>query len=357
MAGRHPARRVVDILTGAWQAQALYAAAALDLPDHITAGNTTAARLAAVTGSDQDGIERLMRLLTAMGVVDGTPGEGYRLTDVGTLLRSDDDRSMRDMAVIYGEEFHRAWGEVVPAVRTGTSGFEHAFGTPLRGYLEREPGAAVRFQRAMNAGNVFFADVVKAYDFTACRTVVDVAGGSGMLLSTILQAHPHLHGLLFDLPHVIPVAEEHLSRTLGPGRCRTVGGDAFRAVPPGADAYLLSRVLQDWDDARCTQLLSTVRAAMPDTARLLILERVIPTAGSTADSTDGEGVLALLWDLHLLMAAGGRERTLDGYRTLLDGAGLRLESVVPLALETSLLIAAPAQDRPVAPQTREHKEA
>ncbi|GGX26848.1 methyltransferase [Streptomyces noursei] len=358
MADGHPARRVVDILTGAWQAQALYAAAALDLPDHVADGHTTAAQLAGATGADQDGIERLMRLLTAMGVFtdSGTdpgtaaPDAGYRLTEVGDLLRTGHERSMRDMAVFYGEEFHRAWGAVVLAIRTGTSGFEHAFGTSLHAYLETQPGAGARFQRAMNAGNAFFPDVAERYDFAACRTVVDVAGGSGRLLSTVLRAHPHLHGVLFDLPRVTPVAAEHLGRAVRPGRWETRAGDAFEAVPPGADAYLLSRVLQDWDDARCARLLANLRTAMPDSGRLLIVERVIPTTHGpgSADGpspSDGPGLLAVLWDLHLLMAAGGRERTLDGYRTLLDGAGLRLESVTPLALETSLLVAAPAEPK------------
>ncbi|MEU3459131.1 methyltransferase [Streptomyces sp. NPDC006733] len=333
MADGHPARRVVDILTGAWQAQALYAVAALNLPDHIAAGHTTAAKIAAAAGCDEDGIERLLRLATAMGVFEDT-ADGYRLTAVSELLRADDARSMRDMAVIYGEEFHRAWGQVVPALRTGTSGFAVAFGTPLRGYLETEPGAGEKFQKAMNAGNVFFPDVLAAHDFTACRTVVDVAGGSGMLLATVLRAHPQLRGVLFDLPHMTPVAREHLLGAVGPDRWQTVAGDVFREVPPGADVYLLSRVLQDWDDERCVRMLSVIRRAMPAAGRLLIVERVIPT--------DGSGLLALLWDLHLLMAAGGRERTLDGYRAVLDGAGLRLESVTPMALETSLLVAAPA---------------
>ncbi|MET9364736.1 methyltransferase [Streptomyces sp. NPDC006632] len=333
----HPARRVVDILTGAWQAQALYAAAALDIPDHIAAGHDTAAALALAAEADKDAVERLMRLLTAMGLFTGSADEGYRLTPVSQILRTDDDRSMRDMAVIYGEEFQRAWGAVVPAVRTGRSGFEHAFGVDLRGHLQADPAAGAKFQRAMNAGNVFFSDVVKAYDFSACHTVVDVAGGSGMLLSTVLDAHPALHGVLFDLPHVLPVAREHLDRAVGEDRYDAVGGDAFHSVPAGADVYLLSRVLQDWDDDQACRLLSTLRAAMPDTARLLIVERVIPTEGSE--------LLALLWDLHLLMAAGGRERTLDGYRGLLGAAGLRLESVTPLALETSLLVAAPVRER------------
>jgi hypothetical protein len=331
----HAARRVVDIITGSWQSQALYAAVALELPDHIAAGHRTDAALAAATGSVPDGITRLMRLLLAMEVFGRSPERGYELTPVGELLRTDSEQSMRYMVELYGEEFRAAWGEVVPAVRTGSSAFEHALGTSIHAYLANVPGAGAKFQRAMNAGNVFFSDVLDAFDFSRCHTVVDVAGGSGQLLSVVLRAHPHLRGVLFDLPHMIPVARAHLDSCVGRDRYDAVDGDIFASVPEGADAYLLSRILQDWDDDQSVTLLSNIRKALPDTGRLLVLERVIPEEGAPE-------LLPLLYDLHLLMAAGGRGRSLDGYRDVLTAAGLSLESVQPLALETTLLVAAPA---------------
>lgn len=332
MPDQKAARRVVDIITGTWQAQALYAAVALRIPDHVAAGHTTDEALAERARSDPDGLRRLTRLLTAMDVLEATD-TGYRLTATGELLRSDAPHSMSDMVRIYGEEFHRAWGAVVPAVRTGTSGFQHAFGMTLHTYL-RDPGAGARFQRAMNAGNVFFPDVLEVFDFGGHHTAVDVAGGSGAFLATVLARHPRLHGILFDQPHMVPVATAHLDAAIGSGRHEVRSGDIFEGVPAGGDVYLLSRVLQDWDDDRCATLLSHIRAVLPANGRLLILERVVPDHGET--------LLPLLYDLHLLMAAGGRERDLAGYRDLLSAAGLRLESVHGLALETSLLVAAAA---------------
>ncbi|MEX3105313.1 MULTISPECIES: methyltransferase [unclassified Streptomyces] len=326
------ARRIVDIITGTWQAQALYAAVALGIPDRLAAGHTTDETLAERTGSDPDALRRLMRLLTAMDIFEPAP-DGYRLTPAGELLRTDTDHSLSDMVRIYGDEFHRAWGAIVPAVRTGTSGFQHAFGETIHAHL-RDPDAGLRFQRAMNAGTVFFPDVLDAFDFAGHHTVVDVAGGSGMLLGTVLNAHPRLRGILYDQPHMVPVATAHLDAAVGPGRYETRAGDIFRGVPDGGDVYLLSRVLQDWDDDHCVTLLSRIRAVLPADGRLLILERIVPA--------DGETLLPLLYDLHLLMAAGGRERDLPGYRAVLSAAGLRLESVHPLALETSLLVAAAA---------------
>jgi hypothetical protein len=354
-ADQEAVRRLVDTVTGTWRAQALYAAVALGLPDHLAGrpGGLSATALADAAGADADALGRLLRLLAALDVVEGpaggpdagsvagSDGGTYRLTATGELLRTDAPRSLAAMVRIYGEEFHRAWGAVVPAVRTGSSGFQHAFGKTLHEYL-RDPEAAGRFQRAMNAGNVFFPDVLDAFDFTGARHVVDVAGGSGMLLGTVLAAHPRLRGTVVDQPHMVPVATAHLDAAVGPERYEAVAGDVFTGagLPAGADAYLLSRVLQDWDDARCTTLLSHLREAMvagdrPGGGRLLILERVVPEPGAAR-------LLPLLYDLHLLMAAGGRERDLAGYRAVLAAAGLRLESVHELSLETSLLVAAAA---------------
>ncbi len=335
MTTHNPARAVVDIITGTWRTQALYAAVDLRLPDHIAQGHTTSAGLAAKADADPDGIIRLMRLLTALDVFGGDDSTGYELTPVSELLRSGVPGSMRDMCLMYGEEFHRAWGCAVNAVRTGRAGFEDAFGCTLHEYLAAEPEAGPKFLRAMNAGSVFFSDVPETYDFTACHTLTDLAGGSGLLLSTVLRANPRLHGVLVDREHMLPFAKQHLEETVESGRYELLAGDFFDDVPAGSDVYLLSRILQDWDDSACITLLTNVRRAMTSSsARLLIIERMIPE--------DGSALLPLLFDLHLLMMAGGRERTLSGYKSILDGAGLRVESVHELALETSMLVATPS---------------
>lgn len=334
--GNGAARVIVDIITGTWRAQTLHAAVALRIPDHIAAGHTCAAELAARTGVTEDGVERLMRLLVSMGVFGGDRAGGYWSTALSELLRTGVPGSLRDMVQIYGEEFHRAWGSFVHAVVTGCSGFEDAFGCRLGEYLASEPAVSAKFQRAMNAGSAFFAEVPAVFDFSRCATVVDVAGGSGALLATVMRASPATHGVLFDLPRTASVARKHLGDAFSADRFEVLTGDMFEAVPPGADAYLLSRVLQDWDDSTCVTLLSNCRNAMPDAARLLILERIIPDDDSPSPAQQ----LPLLWDLHLLTITGGRERTLDGYRSVLNSAGLRLEVVHSLALETSLLVAA-----------------
>jgi len=316
----------------AWRTQALYTAVVLQLPDHVAAGHTTSQKLAEATGADEDGVHRLMRLLVGLGVFTLDATGGYQTTQVSTALCTDRPGSLRDMCLLYGEEFYTAWTQARHAVTTGTSGFERVYDRTLISYLGADPDAAARFQRAMRSGNLFFDEVATVLDLSGQPTIVDVGGG-GQLLSSVLRAEPHARGVLVNLEHMVPIAREHLDGAVGPDRVDVLAQDIFESVPAGGDVYLLSRVLGDWDDDAGVRLLGNIRDAMSPSATLLVLERVVPD--------DGSAVLAALWDLHLLVMNGGRHRTLDDMRAaLLDRADLRLERVADLPMETSALIVA-----------------
>lgn len=184
------AREIVDLITGAWRTQAVYTAVSLRLPDHVAAGSLTSAALATETGSSEDGLRRLMRLLVALGVFAGDDETGYRPTELSVALQTGAAGSMRDMCLLYGQEFYRAWGHAQEAISTSSPSFERACGRPLGDYLKHERGAGERFLRAMNAGNIFFEHLPAVFDFSGCSLVVDVGGGSGALLSAVLQANP-----------------------------------------------------------------------------------------------------------------------------------------------------------------------
>ncbi|MFE6699766.1 methyltransferase [Streptomyces sp. NPDC057718] len=326
-------RDVVEIITGGWRAQALYTAVRLQLPDHIAAGHDTDAELAKATGASEQGIHRLMRLLGAMGVFEGSDSTGYRGTRVSaTLLEG--PQSLRDMCLLYGEEFYAAWGHAHQAISTESSGFEAAYGRPFYEYLGQDAATAGRFQRTMNAASMFFHQVPEIFDFSGGRTVVDVGGGGGHLLATILEATPDAKGVLFDREHMMPKAREHLSATVGADRAELVAGDMFEDVPAGGDVYILCRVLAGWDDEAVAGVFANCRRAMADSSsRLLILDRFVEDENST--------VLPALWDLHLLVTTGGEHRTLDRITRLLNRAGLDIAETRDLPMETTALIAAP----------------
>ncbi|MFF2568624.1 methyltransferase [Streptomyces sp. NPDC058084] len=328
-------RAAIELVTGAWRTQAVHVAARLRLPDLVAAGHRDAARLAAATGVDEDVVHRLLRLLVLLGVFE-TDGEGgWRTTPVGELLR-DRPGSLRDTCLLYGEEFYRAWGHAAESLTSGTPGFDLAHGEPLLAYLADDEEAAGRFQRAIGeAGNAAFDAVPAALGLSGRQRVVDVGGGNGRLLATVLTAAPDARGVLVDLPHALPPARDHLAASVGLDRVELLGQDMFAApLPAGGDVYLLSRVLGRWDDEHCVRLLGRVRDELTPDARLFVMDRM-PT-------DDGTGTLAALWDLHLLVVEGGRERSLDAYKALLRHSGLALERVVELPLETTGLVAATA---------------
>ncbi|NSC25477.1 hypothetical protein FM076_31720 [Streptomyces albus subsp. chlorinus] len=327
-------RDVIEIITGGWRAQSLYVAVKLEIPDHIEAGRATCGELAEATGAKEEGIRRLMRLLVAMGVFQGNERDGYRNTAVSAAL-IDGSHSLRDMCLLHGEEFYTAWGHAHQAISKVESGFEAAYGHSFYTHLGQHEGTAKRFQRTMNAGNMFFPQVPEVFDFSGDKMVVDIGGGGGDLLAAILKATPDARGTLFDRTHMMPAASKHLADTVGLDRVQLVAGDMFDGVPTGGDVYTLCRILAGWDDDAVVKVFEHCRRGMVDSSsRLIIFDRVV-------DDAEHSPILPPLWDLHLLMTTGGRHRTVSRFTELLNRAGLDVERVAELPMDTTALIAAP----------------
>ncbi|MEV1018887.1 methyltransferase [Streptomyces sp. NPDC050264] len=329
--GRQPAETMLRLLTGAWTTQALTAFAQLRVADALHTGRALeAGAVARAVGADPDSLAVLLRYLAMLGVVvEEAPGR-FRLTGVGALLRADDPDSMRALALMYGGPFYRSFGALAHTVRTGQAAFEHLFGDNHFDHFARDPHLAELFDQSMAASRGMF-EPLPAHPVLAAAardprgaTVVDIAGGTGELLGRILAAHPRLNAVLLERPHVVEAARLRLDAA----RCTCVAGD-FADVPPGADVYLLSRVLHDWDDERCLEILRHCARAMPADAGLLIVERLLPADNSPS--------LATAWDLHMRCNVGGRERTAHHYARLLDEAGLTLVGHTPLPLDGHVL--------------------
>jgi hypothetical protein len=328
-------RKLMDLMIGYWASQAVYVAAELGLADQLAGAPATPAELAERTGTHEPSLARLLRFLVELGVLTGDATSGYRATEVGETLRTQEHGSMRDLALLYGEEFYAGWGRLLHTVRTGEKGFEKVHGAAMYPYFAQSPALTARFDRAMAASSAFFEPIPGLYDFAKARAVVDIAGGNGngSLLTTVLKAHSHLRGVLFDTAHVIEAAQAELAGTELGGRIDYASGDYYEQVPAGGDVYLLSRVLHGRDDEKCVQVLERIRESLPADGALLIVERVIPEDGSPS--------LAAWFDVHMLTIAGGTERTTAEYRSLLEQAGFGLSAVHQLPLDTQLLVAEP----------------
>jgi len=215
-------------------------------------------------------------------------------------------------------------GRPVAQHEMGETGYQHLFGLSLFDYNKQHPEHATLFHNMMTEWTASVAPTVAAaYDFSATQTLVDVGGGHGQMLASILQTHPTLYGVLFDLPNVVKGAPPLLEGAGVANRCEVIGGDAFTAVPAGYETYLLSRVIHDWDDERAMALLSRCHQAMQPRGKVLLVERVILT-GSTPQ------VLVLESDVQMLVVAGGKERTDAEYRALLSAADFEVTQLIPV---------------------------
>jgi hypothetical protein len=300
--------------------------AKLGIADALADGAAAVTELAKSTRADETSLYRVLRLLASLGVLTEHPGRSFSLTILGDRLRRDAPASMRSWAMLADSLGGiGAFAPIVETVRTGKPGVDIAHGMSVFQLLDEHREMVRGFQDAMSERTAAFAPSVAArYDFAPLRTVADIGGGKGTLLATILQAHPHLRGVLFDRPDVTTGAGQVLRAAGVADRCRVVAGDFFQEVPAGADAYIVSNVLHDWDDERAMEILASCRRAMPADGRVLIVERLI-----AADPA--EAVPVLLSDINMLVFTGGRERTNPEYGKLLADADLTLGTIRPVA--------------------------
>ncbi|HTE65031.1 MAG TPA: methyltransferase [Candidatus Binatia bacterium] len=327
---------LVKMLTGSWVSQALYVAAKLGIADLLRDGPTSCTMLAEATQTHAGALYRVLRALASVGVFAEDKNRCFSVTPLAEPLRADAPGSLRAFAIMLGEREHwRAWESVLHSVRTGQPAFEDVFGMPLFQYFAGHPEAARIFDEAMTSrSGQENAAIVAAYHFAEARTVIDVGGGQGTLLASILDVHPNARGVLFDLPHVIAPARIRMESAGHAVRCEFVAGDFFGVVPAGGDLYLLKKVIHDWDDDRAQLILTRCRTAMSGTGRLLLIEPVVPP-GNEASFNKLLDLLMLVWN------AGGRERTEGEHVALLALAGFRRSRVIPTRSGLTIIEAAP----------------
>jgi O-methyltransferase domain/Dimerisation domain len=308
------------LMFDAMAAKVVAAAAELRLADLLADGPRTSAELADRIGAHAPSLRRLLLALAGLGLVAQTDDDRFELTDMGGPLRADAPDSIRSLVeMLCGTEVWLAWGELVPSVLRGERGFERAHGMAVFEFYARHPEQSATFNAAMAEHTRDAAPgIVARADLSRFRTVMDIGGGDGTLMAEILRTHPELEGILFDLPQGLASAPGTLAAAGVDDRCRLTTGNAFEAVPAGADAYVLKLVLHDWDDDEATVILRNCRQAMAPDARLLILEQMVP------ERVTRDHAHTVLLDILMLLVPGGRERTEQEFRELLLGAGFNL---------------------------------
>src|SRR5260370_5869432 len=320
-----------QLITAYQFSQAIYVVTKLGIPDLLKDGPKNSKDLALSTGANADNLYRVMRALTVIKVFDEDEQGRFGLTHLGDSLRKDAPDSEHYAPLIHCEELYRSFGELLNSVRFGKPAFELAYGANLFQHLEKHPARAKIWDTFFSRGDVSFK-VADAYDFSSHSRVVDVGGGRGHVLASILRKNRALKGVLFDRAPVVEGAKAFLDSAGVRDRCEIVGGSFFDFVPEGGDIYILSQIIHDWDDQLCNTILNKVRKAMRDNGKLLIVDGVVlPGHKSPA---------VIRADLNIL-AIGGKERTSEEFRSLLSSAGFRMTRVLPLDERWSIVEAVP----------------
>jgi hypothetical protein len=333
--GLTPPVSLIQKLAGTWVAQAISVVAKLGVADALADGPQTVDALAAAADAHAPSLYRVLRALSSVGIFAEDDDGRFRLTPLAEPLRSDGPGAVRAMAILLGEDWAwRPWEHLLHSVWTGQSAFEQTHGLPIFDYLAQQPEAGAAFDAGMTGrSGPDDAAVAAGYDFSGFGTVVDVAGGRGSLLAAILRTHPTARGVLFEQAHVVSGATQYLDAAGLGSRCEIVAGDFLASVVAGGDAYVLKRVIHDWDDDHAVRILELCRRAMPATGRLLVIETVIPPGN--------EPSFGKLLDVLILVWTGGKERTEAEYRALLEAAGFELTRVVPTRSSLSVVEGVP----------------
>jgi len=326
-----PEAQLSQLISGFRISQAIRVAAELGIADLLANGPKSSTELAQATGSHPRALYRLLRALASIGIFTEVEPERFGLTPMAEALQADAPASQRGMALsVAGDARWRAWAQLGYSVRTGETAFQHVHGMDVWDYLKQHPADNAAFNAAMTSGSALqAAAIVAAYDFSGFGTLMDVAGGHGLLLTTILSANPTLRGILAEQPHVVASARPIIEQSGVADRCKVMEVDFFASVPSGADAYILKWIIHDWGDERALAILKNCGEAIGPDGTLLLAESVIPPGDTPS--------FGKFLDLQMLAGVGGQERTEQEFRALFEAAGLRLTRIVPTRSPLSVI--------------------
>jgi hypothetical protein len=330
-----PSATLRRLVNGYQVSQALHVVATLGVADRLAEGPRSSDELAAAVGAHAESLYRVLRALAAVGVLREEDSRRFALTEVGACLRSDAEEPVGGWAAMVGRPYvWAAWGDLLHAVRTGESAFEHVHGIDAWTYRTRDPEEGAIFDRAMSdLTRRSHPSTLAAFDFSRFGTIVDVGGGNGALLVALLGANPDMRGVLLDLPHAIAVAQRTIAAAGLDGRCEAVAGSFFDSVPAGGDAYVMRAILHDWDDEAARAILRRVREACDDETTLVVVERDLGGPNELPETK--------LSDLNMLVVPGGRERTVGEYGALLAATGFELVESRPAGFGLHVMVGAP----------------
>jgi len=323
--------RLVNKIHGTIHTQLIFAAAKLGIADLLSDGVKSVEQLAQATGTIEDRLYRVMRVLASIGIFAESTPRHFELTELAEPLQTDSSSSLRNLAIMLGSKWHvGAWTNILHCLENRESAFEGVHNISLFDYLQDHPEDAEVFNNTMTTtSQKQAAAICSAYDFPDKGTVVDVGGGHGYLLSQILRTRPNLKGILLDSPSVVKNAGPFLESEGLTGRCKIKGGNFFERVPQGGNIYILKHIIHDFDDDEALTILRNCCSVMTPNDRIIVIDIVLTKENSS--------FLKSWMDVEMMVLLNGKERTKAEFQGLFSRAGLNLNRIIPTRSEDSIV--------------------
>ena len=318
----------------------LCAAARLGVADALGDAGRSASEVATACNADPTSMYRLLRAMAALGLLNETSPQHFRLTELGRPLRKDVPDSAWAAVVFWADLLANFWSQLGECVRTGKNGAQVMEQAGIASRWSQEPDAGSIFRAVMGTSPAEdYAPIADAWPFPASGVVADLGGGGGSLILAILERYPNVRGMLVDRDASIEAATARFQSLSLADRCELIAADLSETVPPGADVYMLKHVLHGYTDDKAVAILRHCRDLVPPNGSLLVIEFVLPDVVS---GPAPELVGRFMSDLNMLAVTSGRELSEREWRELLEDAGFTLTRNVPVPeLDVSILEAHP----------------
>jgi hypothetical protein len=331
---------LTEIAMGFFRSRALCAAARLGVADALGDEERTVDHLAAACGTDSAALYRLLRALASFGVVAETGSACFVLTAYGKPLRKDVPDSAWAAVIFWADLLADEWSYLTECIRTGQKAMDvRPPDVPSR--WSQDPNASAVFRAVMGTAPAEdYMAIARAWDFSQYQTVADLGGGGGSLVAAVLEAFPHVQGVLVDRPESIDGAASRFESAEFAGRCKLIAADLTKGVPPGASVYMLKHVLHGYVDEAAAEILGHCRSVLPANGRVLIIEFLLP---DLVDHVDRDLEQRLMSDLNMLVVTGGKERSATEWKHLLASTCFKCERIIQVPGDlVSIVEAAPS---------------
>ncbi|MCC9070637.1 acetylserotonin O-methyltransferase [Flavobacterium sp. F-65] len=323
--------KMYELISGYWVACAIHSVAKLEIADLLVDEPKSLSELAKESQSDETSLYRLLRATASVGIFEELPNGKFKINDLGATLLTDVPGSIKPWALANLGEHYPAFGNLTYGVQTGKVSFDDVYEKSVWEYYKDNPDAGANLMKAMaGVSGAVLKGIIDTYDFSPYKTIVDIGGGNGAMLFTVLYSSPSSKGIIFDEPYVVEATAKQIPDDLK-NRVSVSGGSFFDEIPANADLYLTKWVIHDWNDKEAIDILKVCYKAMPVGGKLLIIDSVI------SDELNGPHAGKLL-DLNLMALTTGKERTLSEFKSLLKQVGLSFIRLIETNTEISGII-------------------